>query len=173
MRHPRIENTLYRIKFIVAEKLEVDDIVGTAFMNRHFNAVICPEQKIKLRKGTILIMGQGNIKLRLSYRQFDYSTWRRNKSLTLRSDDRPPPPAAVRLRPSLPMIDSPSPAWCPLTRKSRLWCSLLKWDSLLSNLTRTSRRFIRSRYPMGRLSFPQRSIHCRPIQFWGTTSQVA
>lgn len=39
-------NTLYRIKFMVGEKLAVDTIVGTAFMNLHVDAILCDEQKM-------------------------------------------------------------------------------------------------------------------------------
>ena len=43
----RFGNTTYRVPFIVADKLAVEVIVGTRFMNRYVNAIECRNQTIR------------------------------------------------------------------------------------------------------------------------------
>ena len=55
----RFENTAYRVPFIVADKLAVEVIVGTCFMNRYVDAIECRIQTIRLnRGGTIAIFSR-------------------------------------------------------------------------------------------------------------------
>ena len=52
----RFGNKMYRVPFIVADKLAVEVIVGTRFMNRSVDAIECRNQTIRLiRGGTILL----------------------------------------------------------------------------------------------------------------------
>lgn len=51
-------NTLYRITFIFENRLDVDEIFGTPFMNRPVYSIMCREQKIQLGKGTGPIVGK-------------------------------------------------------------------------------------------------------------------
>lgn len=37
----RLGDTLYRVKFIIAEWLAVDSIIGTDFINRHLEGIMC------------------------------------------------------------------------------------------------------------------------------------
>lgn len=46
----RFGNTLYSVKFIVAEKMGVDANVGAAFMNGHVDEILCREQNIRLQE---------------------------------------------------------------------------------------------------------------------------
>lgn len=62
---------LFRINFIVAEIIAVESIVGTAFRNRHVDAILSREQTSNFRKGTIPIVGQGRICARLLGGQLD------------------------------------------------------------------------------------------------------
>ena len=43
----RFGNVTYRVPFIVADKLAVEVIVGTRFMNRYVNAIECRNQTIR------------------------------------------------------------------------------------------------------------------------------
>ena len=55
----RFGNTTYRVPFIVADKLAVEFIVGTRFMNRYVNAIECGNQTIRLNRGcTIPILSR-------------------------------------------------------------------------------------------------------------------
>ena len=55
----RFGNTAYRVPFNVAEKLAVEVIVGTRFMNRYVDSIECRNQTIRLtRGGTILIFSR-------------------------------------------------------------------------------------------------------------------
>ena len=47
-------NTTYRVPFIVAEKLAVEVIVGTRFMNRYVTAIECRGQTIWLHRGSAI-----------------------------------------------------------------------------------------------------------------------
>ena len=44
----RFGNTTYRVPFIVADKLAVNFIIGSRFMNRYFEAIECWKQMIRL-----------------------------------------------------------------------------------------------------------------------------
>jgi len=56
----RLGNTLFRAKFFVAPTLAVPVIVGTAFMNRHVEAIRCRRQVVELFRGsTIPILATG------------------------------------------------------------------------------------------------------------------
>ena len=50
----RFGNTTYRVPFIVAEKLGVEVIVGTRFMNRYVTAIVCRSQTIGLHVGSAI-----------------------------------------------------------------------------------------------------------------------
>ena len=55
----RFGNTTYRVPFLVADKLAVEVIVGTRFMNRYVDAIECRKQTIRLnRGGTIPILSR-------------------------------------------------------------------------------------------------------------------
>lgn len=47
---------LYWVTFIIEERLAVDAIIGTDFINRHSEVMMCREN-IRLRKETISIVG--------------------------------------------------------------------------------------------------------------------
>lgn len=51
-------NMLYRFKFIMDERLSVDVIVGSAFLNLHVLAILCTEQRICFRNGELPIVDQ-------------------------------------------------------------------------------------------------------------------
>ena len=58
----RLGNTLYRVPFLVAERLAVDVIVRTAFMNKHVQHICCRDQVIDLYQGgTIPILAARDI----------------------------------------------------------------------------------------------------------------
>lgn len=44
----------------MAERLEVDEIVGTSFIKKHIHAIFCWEQKFKFTKCTVPIVFHGN-----------------------------------------------------------------------------------------------------------------
>ena len=48
---------MYRVSFLVAERLAVSVIIGTAFMNRHVRGIMCMDGEIKLTRATIPIVG--------------------------------------------------------------------------------------------------------------------
>lgn len=54
----RFANSLYRVKFIVADRLAVEVIIGTAFLNRHLLAILCTQQRIRFRDGEMAIFKQ-------------------------------------------------------------------------------------------------------------------
>ena len=55
----RFGNKIFRVPFIVADKLVVEFIVGTRFMNRYVDAIECRNQKIRLNwGGTIPILSR-------------------------------------------------------------------------------------------------------------------
>ena len=58
----RLGNTLYRVPFLVAERLAVDVILGKAFMNKHIQNICCRDQAIDLYQGgTIPILASSDI----------------------------------------------------------------------------------------------------------------
>lgn len=44
-------NTLYQVKFIVAEQLDVEVIIGNDFLNHHILAILCTGKRISLKDG--------------------------------------------------------------------------------------------------------------------------
>ena len=50
----RFENTTYRVPFIFADKLAVEVIVWTRFMNRYVDAIECRNQMIRLNRGSTI-----------------------------------------------------------------------------------------------------------------------
>lgn len=53
----KFSNTLYQVRLLVADKLEVD---VTDFINSHVKAILCARQIIKFRNGELLILKQGS-----------------------------------------------------------------------------------------------------------------
>ena len=49
---------MYRVSFLVAERLAVSVIIGTAFMNRHVRGIMSMDGEIKLTRATIPILSQ-------------------------------------------------------------------------------------------------------------------
>lgn len=49
---------MYQAKFIVSERLAVDSIIGTSFMNHHVKEVMCQEQVVRLKWCVFTIFGQ-------------------------------------------------------------------------------------------------------------------
>ena len=47
---------MYRIAFLVAERLAVSVIIGTSFMNRHVRGIICMDGEIWLTRAKIPIL---------------------------------------------------------------------------------------------------------------------
>ena len=57
----RFGNTMYRVPFIVADKLAVNVIIGTRFMNQYVDAIECRTQTIRpFRVATIPILSRTN-----------------------------------------------------------------------------------------------------------------
>lgn len=54
----RLTNKLYRVKLIMAERLTVEVIIGTAFLNHKVFAILCTEQRIRLKRGELTIVKQ-------------------------------------------------------------------------------------------------------------------
>lgn len=52
----RFGNTLYRVKFFIAERLAVGVIVGTAFLHLHLLAILSIEQRIWFCHGELPIV---------------------------------------------------------------------------------------------------------------------
>ena len=52
----RFGSAMYRVSFLVAERLAVSVIIGTAFMNRHIRGIMCMDGEIKLTRATIPIL---------------------------------------------------------------------------------------------------------------------
>lgn len=52
-------NTLFKVQFIIDEKLVVDAIFGTSFMNRQVEIFLFRNQKMKFSKGGEPVVGQG------------------------------------------------------------------------------------------------------------------
>ena len=85
----RFGNTTYRVPFVVAEKLAVNVIIGTRFMNRYVDAIECRTQTIRLLRGaTIPILSRTNPRntnTKFENEQFRNETTKRNQ----RDDDTP------------------------------------------------------------------------------------
>lgn len=45
----RLQNKLYRVKFSVAERLAIDAIIGTEFLNEHVLSIVYTQQRIRFR----------------------------------------------------------------------------------------------------------------------------
>ena len=56
----RFANAVYRIPFVVVEKLTCPVLVGTQFLNEHVRAIRCIEQRIEFTQDTIPILGSGS-----------------------------------------------------------------------------------------------------------------
>jgi len=56
----RFGNSLYRVAFLVAEKLSVPVILGTQFTNRHVDAIRCMLGRVDLVHDSIPIVGRGD-----------------------------------------------------------------------------------------------------------------
>ena len=56
--HLRLGDATYRVNFIIADRLAVDVLVGTSFLNKHVLAIQCAKQRVRLRGETIPILGQ-------------------------------------------------------------------------------------------------------------------
>lgn len=46
----RFTNTLYRVKFIVSERLSLEVIMGAAFLNHHVLQTLCAADRIRLKR---------------------------------------------------------------------------------------------------------------------------
>ena len=56
--HVRFGSAMYRVSFLVAERLAVIVIIVTAFMNRHLRGIMCMDGEIKLTRATIPILSR-------------------------------------------------------------------------------------------------------------------
>ena len=56
----RFGNSLYRVAFLVAEKLSVPIILGTQFANRHVDAIRCIKGRVEFTRDSVPIIGHGN-----------------------------------------------------------------------------------------------------------------
>ena len=54
----RFGSAMYRIAFLVAERLAVSVIIGTSFMNRHVRGIMCMDGEIRLTRATIPILSR-------------------------------------------------------------------------------------------------------------------
>lgn len=54
----RSGNTLYRLRFIVVDRITVEVLTGTEFLNEHVIDILCTEQKIRFRNGEVPIVKQ-------------------------------------------------------------------------------------------------------------------
>ena len=54
----RFGSAMYRVSFLVAERLAVSAIIGTAFMNCHVRGIMCMDGNIKLTRATISIVSR-------------------------------------------------------------------------------------------------------------------
>lgn len=54
----QVANTLYRVKFIIARRLAVEVIIGTALLNWHVLAIRCTQQRISFRNVNVPIIKQ-------------------------------------------------------------------------------------------------------------------
>ena len=54
----RFGSAMYQVSSLVAERLAVSVIIGTAFMNRHVHRIMCIDGAIKLTRATIPILSQ-------------------------------------------------------------------------------------------------------------------
>lgn len=54
----RFSNTLYQLKFLVAERVAIDVIIGAAFINHYVLVILCTEQRIGFKKGQLSIVKQ-------------------------------------------------------------------------------------------------------------------
>lgn len=57
----RFGNTRYIVTFAVDERLEVDVIIGTAFMNEQVIPIRCREQVVQFRRDMVPILGIGTV----------------------------------------------------------------------------------------------------------------
>ena len=57
----RFGNALYRVSFLVVEKLAVPVVLGTQFTNRHVDAIRCIRGKVEFTRDTLPIIGHGAI----------------------------------------------------------------------------------------------------------------
>ena len=55
----RFGNSMYRVSFLVAEKLSVPIILGTQFTNRHVDAIRCILGRVDFAHDSIPILGRG------------------------------------------------------------------------------------------------------------------
>ena len=53
----RFGNALYRLTFIVVEKLSLPVLPGTKFLNRHVDAINCRKSMVQFTGGTLPIVG--------------------------------------------------------------------------------------------------------------------
>ena len=56
----RFGNSLYRVAFLIAEKLSVPIILGTQFANRHVDAIRCIRGRVEFTRDSVPIIGHGN-----------------------------------------------------------------------------------------------------------------
>jgi len=56
----RFGNSLYRVAFLVAEKLSVPTILGTQFANRHVDAIRCIRGVVEFTRDSVPIIGHGS-----------------------------------------------------------------------------------------------------------------
>ena len=54
----RFGSAMYRIAFLVAERLTVSMIIGASFMNRHVRGIMCMDKEIPLTCATIRILSR-------------------------------------------------------------------------------------------------------------------
>lgn len=52
----RFPSMLYRVKCIIAERLNVDVIIDTSFLNLHVVLIFCTEQRIRFRRREVTIV---------------------------------------------------------------------------------------------------------------------
>lgn len=44
---------LFRVKFLVSDRLSVEVIIGTALLNNHVTSTLCTSQRIQIRNGEL------------------------------------------------------------------------------------------------------------------------
>lgn len=52
----RLGNTMFRVLFLVAERLAVERFIGNSFLKRYVPEIRCEEQKVQLRSELITIL---------------------------------------------------------------------------------------------------------------------
>lgn len=55
----RLGDAVYRVKFIIADHMAVDVLVGTCFLNRHVLSIKCEAQQVRPLGSTIPILDTG------------------------------------------------------------------------------------------------------------------